>query len=561
MVLPVDFEPVPVTVLSGFLGSGKTTLLKNILEQAHLGKNADKKKYKVAVLVNDMADVNIDANLVRDTRQLVQSEAKMVELHNGCICCTLREDLIKELADLAAQRKFDAIVVESTGVSDPMEVAETFAVDVVPPGYQQHQVEEVAGEGGAEGEAPAADEGMAPKNWEMDSIVKALRGKSSLNELARLDTCVTMVDCSNFRSNLSTAAELQERFRDEGGAEEGDNRNVAPLLMSQIEFADVIGLSKCDLVSEEEVKSVLGSLKALNPDAKVLRVNKGDMPMASIVDTKMFSMEKAAMAPGWLKGMRDEEVVPETEVYGIDSFVYRQRAPFHPLRLMRFLTQHFIVKMVSYSDDELESEDEEEDDNENGNNGDAMGIEAATVAGEVKISAEAIGVPSAAQQQGSRKRPMTEKEQFEWNNREEECTRRQKRLRESFGNVLRSKGYMWIAGRDQFVGEWSQAGAVGDISCGGYWYCTAPKEEWPEEGTEPYEMLMADFAGEEIGDRRQEIVFIGQNISKDKLTAALDACLLKREDVRLRGRSSGSEEHGWKFGVDYLKDEFPSWDN
>ena len=207
--------PVPVTMPSGFLGSGKTTLLRNILAQATHVKG---RKYKVAVLVNDMAEVNIDANLVRDTKVL-QRDAKLVELHNGCICCTLREDLIKELAELAAAGQYDAIVVESTGVSDPMEVAETFAVPIGLAGGHDHA---------------AAEESMAPKDWELHSIVRALRGKSSLNDLARLDTCVTMVDCASFRSNLATSAELQEHFKD---SDEGDERNVAPLLMNQIEYA------------------------------------------------------------------------------------------------------------------------------------------------------------------------------------------------------------------------------------------------------------------------------------------------------------------------------------
>jgi len=499
-------DPVPVTLLSGFLGSGKTTLMKNILEQTHAVR-PDMKKYKVAVLVNDMAEVNIDATLVRDTK-LLQREEKLVELHNGCICCTLREDLIKELADLASQNKFDAIVVESTGVSDPQEVAETFAVEVAGPGTQEN----------------------APEDWELASIVEKLRGKSSLNELARLDTCVTMVDCAAFKANLSTAAELQDKFK--GSADEGDDRNVGPLLMNQIEFADVILVSKCDLVTEEEALSVERAIRALNPGAKVMRAHRGDIPLANVLDTKLFSMEKASKSAGWLQQMRGEKVVPETEVYGIESFVYKARTPFHPKRFEDFLIKYFLVKMMDT--ETIEEEPEEPED-----------------------GAEDMETDSSAEEKCQKE--AEEADAMTADRLEAESSKRQAIMRQDFGNILRSKGYIWLAGRDDMVGEWSQAGAIGEFSCGGFWYASVPKELWPEKGTPQYEMLMKDVACPVLMDRRQEIVFIGQNLNEEAIRNALDDCLVKQEELRRRGRSASVSVHGWKLGLTYLEDSFPLW--
>lgn len=272
---------LPVTVLSGFLGAGKTTVLSHILN------NRDDKK--VAVIVNDMSEINIDAAIVKDEVSLNHSEEKLVEMSNGCICCTLREDLLLEVGKLAQSGRFDYLVIESTGISEPLPVAETFTF---------------------------ADED----------------GKS-LSDVAKLDTMVTVVDAVNFLKDYEAAKSLQETGEHLG---EEDERSVADLLIDQVEFADVILISKTDLVEATELERLVAIIKTLNTEAKIVPISNGQVNVNEVLGTGHFDFERAQQAPGWLKEMRGEHV-PETEEYGIASFSYAARRPFHPEKLHAFL--------------------------------------------------------------------------------------------------------------------------------------------------------------------------------------------------------------------------------
>lgn len=273
---------LPVTVLSGFLGAGKTTVLSHILNNRQ-GK-------RVAVIVNDMSDINIDAAMVKSEVSLSHSEEKLVEMSNGCICCTLREDLLLEVNKLAKDGRFDYLVIESTGISEPLPVAETFTF--------------------------ADEEGV------------------SLSDVATLDTMVTVVDAANFLKDYEDAKYLQDSGESLG---EDDERSVADLLADQVEFADVLLISKTDLVEASEVERLAAILKSLNTHAQIIiPISQGQVPIDEVLSTGLFDFERAQEAPGWLKEMRGEHV-PETEEYGISSFSYVARRPFHPEKFHQFV--------------------------------------------------------------------------------------------------------------------------------------------------------------------------------------------------------------------------------
>ncbi|MFD1887716.1 GTP-binding protein [Paenibacillus wenxiniae] len=380
---------IPVTVLSGYLGSGKTTIMNHVLN--------NREGLRVAVIVNDLGEVNIDADLIRDGGGLSRTDEKLVEMSNGCICCTLREDLLLEVEKLAREEKFDYILIESTGIGEPVPVAQTFTY--------------VDEENGVD-----------------------------LTSLTRLDTMVTVVDAAQFWQDYYSRESLLDRGQAAG---EDDTRGIVHLLTDQVEFCDVLIINKVDLVTPVELERLEKALRAMQPEARLIHSTHGKIDPTAILNTGLFDFEKASQSAGWIQELLKEEHTPETEEYGISSFVYRRKIPFHPERLLNWVKKY----------------------------------------------------PS---------------------------------------SIIRSKGLMWLATRNNMAISFSHAGTSKQLSPAGLWVAALSQEE-----------LDVHFGGEvprtpdwdeTWGDRVTKLVFIGIDMDREQIESSLDEALLTREELHSNWR-------------------------